>query len=133
MSHRSTVAAIAAAATMALCGPSQAADVALDASESWHAFSVDSLLAPTATPLAWIDDSGSPLGRATFTLGPGSYRTSGLPTQSVTLAGDPLDATVGGIRLTTVSAIPEPSSIVLLLAGLGASGAYIRRRRDVRA
>jgi len=53
-----------------------------------------------------------------FSLAAGNYSISGWLTQSVTLAGDPLNATAGAARLT-VSAIPEPSTHALLLAGLG--------------
>jgi hypothetical protein len=66
--------------------------------------------------------------RSVLNLGPGSYRISGALTQSVLLDGAPLDATVGGVRLAIAAPIPEPSSLALLLAGLGAVGVIARRR-----
>ena len=63
-----------------------------------------------------------------FTLAAGSYRIGGLLQQSVTLDGAPLNSTLGGLRLT-VSAVPEPSGVALLLAGLALMAGVARRRR----
>jgi hypothetical protein len=72
--------------------------------------------------------------RVVFSLAPGSYTLSGLLTQSVLLGNDPLAATSGALRLTvaTVAPVPEPSSLALLLAGVGVVGTVARRRRNVR-
>ena len=71
--------------------------------------------------------------RGVFNLGAGSYRISGVLTQSVTFDGVPLDATVGAVRLEPLAAaVPEPSSIAILLAGLCATGAIVRRRSSRR-
>jgi hypothetical protein len=58
-------------------------------------------------------------------LTPGTYTLGGALLQSVTLGGDPLNATVGAVRLT---AVPVPAALVLMgpAAGLLAS---LRRRR----
>ena len=63
-----------------------------------------------------------------FTLGAGSYRIGGALAQSVTLDGLPLNSTLGALRLV-VSAVPEPGSVALLLAGLGLMASVVRRRR----
>ena len=71
-----------------------------------------------------------------FLLGAGSHRISGRLDQSVRLDGVALNATVGAVRLTVAPvapAVPEPSTGALLLAGLGAVGALVRRRRRQRA
>ena len=63
-----------------------------------------------------------------FSFAAGNYRISGLLTQSVTLGGDPLNATAGAVRLA-VSAVPEPSTPTLLFAGLGVAFVLARRFR----
>lgn len=70
--------------------------------------------------------------RGVFSLAPGSYTLSGLLTQSVLLDNDPLDATSGALRLTVgaVTPVPEPSTLALLLAGVGVVGTVVRRRRS---
>lgn len=197
MLHRHALAACVAAAAAALAVPAHATDIVLAADGAWHPFAVDSLLAPSAASLSWIDDGGAvldftfvvgaglhgtltvvdagfagdvfaianfasalgstssvPIGaypsahnvgndfnaaladpsfsRGAFSLAPGAYRISGRLTQSVTLDGDPLDATLGAVRLDVAAAVPEPSSLALLLAGLGASGVIARRRSSKR-
>lgn len=79
------------------------------------------------------DDFGAALSDASFskgffTLDPGSYSISGLLEQSVLLDGEPLDSTVGALRLT-MAPVPEPSTYVLLFAGLAAVGIVAQRRR----
>ena len=63
-----------------------------------------------------------------FTLAAGSYRIGGALAQSVSFNGAPLNSTVGALRLV-VSAVPEPGSVALLLAGLGLIASVARRRR----
>lgn len=65
--------------------------------------------------------------RGVFTLGEGSYSISGQLLQSVTFGGTALNATVGAVQLT-VSAVPEPSTFAMLLAGFGVMGMLARRR-----
>ena len=65
--------------------------------------------------------------RGVFTLGEGSYSISGQLLQSVTFGGQALNATVGAVQLT-VSAVPEPSTVAMLLAGFGVMGLLARRR-----
>jgi len=65
--------------------------------------------------------------RGVFTLGEGSYRIGGHLLQSVTFGGEALNATVGAVQLT-VSAVPEPSTFAMLLAGFGGMGLLARRR-----
>lgn len=77
--------------------------------------------------LAFVDPSFS---RVTFTLGAGSYSIGGRLTQSLLLGDDRLDSTSGALRLTvgSVTPVPEPSSLALLLAGFAAVGSIARRR-----
>jgi hypothetical protein len=62
----------------------------------------------------------------TLTLGPGSYTLTGsLFSSALDDTGAPINATVGGVM---ISAVPEPGSLALLLAGLGALSVVARRR-----
>lgn len=72
--------------------------------------------------------------RATFALAPGSYSIGGALVQSLMSGTDPIDATSGALRLSvaSVTPVPEPSSLALLLAGVGVVGTVARRRRNVR-
>ena len=63
-----------------------------------------------------------------FEFGAGSYRIGGMLDQSVSLDGQPLNSTVGALKLSVV-AVPEPSTWLVLAAGLGALGLVSRRRR----
>jgi hypothetical protein len=65
---------------------------------------------------------------ANFTLGAGSYLIGGTLLQSVTFDGSPLNATVGAVKLS-VSAVPEASTTLLMLAGLLGIGFFARNRR----
>jgi hypothetical protein len=72
---------------------------------------------------AWADANYS---RGSFVLSaPGTYTVTGSLLQSVSLAGAPLNATLGAVMLAPV---PEPSTWALLLAGLGVIGFAARRR-----
>lgn len=74
----------------------------------------------TATNVGFDFDAAladADFSRAVFTLSQGSYRIGGRLAQSVSFDGAPLDATAGALRLS-VSAVPEPASVALLLAGL---------------
>lgn len=79
--------------------------------------------ATTDFDAAWADSSYS---RGSFLLtAPGSYTVTGSLLQSVSLAGAPLNATLGAVMLAPV---PEPTTWALLLAGLGVIGFAARRR-----
>lgn len=65
---------------------------------------------------------------ATFTLGAGSHVISGALAQSVLLDGAPLNSTEGALRLT-ISAVPEASTTLSLLAGLGLFAIGALRRK----
>ena len=66
--------------------------------------------------------------RGVFSLAAGSYRISGMLDQSVMLGGAPLNSTVGALNLN-VSAVPEPATYALILAGLGMLVTLTRRGR----
>jgi hypothetical protein len=66
---------------------------------------------------------------ALFMLEAGTYTISGQLTQSVQLAGAPLNATVGGLSVT---AVPLPAAAWLLLSGFGGLG-VMRRTRSAQA
>ncbi len=66
--------------------------------------------------------------RGIFKLGAGIYTVTGsLLSSALDELGAPLNATAGGLKLE-VSAVPEPSTLAVVLAGLGLAGAYTRRR-----
>lgn len=62
---------------------------------------------------------------ASFALGPGSYAIRGLLVQSVQFAGADLNATIGAISVTLV---PEPGTVAMLMAGVALVGAAARKR-----
>lgn len=67
--------------------------------------------------------------RGLYTLAAGTYRIGGVLDQSVTFDGTtPLNATLGAVRLTVATAVPEPSTWALLLAGAAFVGLLARRR-----
>ena len=78
--------------------------------------------------------SDAAFSRATFSLAPGAYDIGGSLLQSLMAGTDRVDATSGALRLTvgSVAPVPEPSSLALLLAGVGVVGTVARRRRNVR-
>ncbi len=55
--------------------------------------------------------------RGVYTLQAGSYDISGYLSRSLQLDGSPMNVTTGGVQLT-VSAVPEPTTLATLLAGL---------------
>lgn len=77
----------------------------------------------------------SAFSRAVFTLGAGTYSISGALAQSLMiddgLGGlSPLNATAGAVKLS-VSAVPEPSTLALVIAALGVTR-LVSRRTTVR-
>ncbi|WP_457391441.1 PEP-CTERM sorting domain-containing protein [Roseateles sp. P5_E1] len=62
--------------------------------------------------------ANSDFSRGSFTLGAGTHVISGLLFQSTTDAFGPLNASIGGVKLT-VSPVPEPAAYATLLIGLG--------------
>jgi hypothetical protein len=63
-------------------------------------------------------------------LNPGTYTITGALTQSMNLGGLPLNATVGALSVTPV---PLPAALPLMLSGLGLLGGSLRRRAIRRA
>lgn len=61
----------------------------------------------------------------TLTLGAGTYTVTGSLLQSVTDGGLALNSTAGGLSVT---AVPEPTSLALVLAAAGVVGVVSRRR-----
>ena len=102
MLHRPAMAAVAVAAAL-LAAPARATDIALASDCAWHPFSVDSLLAPPASSLAWIDDGGSSLA-FTFVLGAGTHAT--LTVVDAGFAGDVFAVTNFAGALGPTSAVP---------------------------
>lgn len=73
--------------------------------------------------------ANSDYSRGVFTFTAGTYTLAGALAQSAfDDTGAALNSTVGGLSLT-VSPVPEPSTIALMLCGLGVLGAAARRRR----
>jgi hypothetical protein len=68
----------------------------------------------------------SRFSRGFFTLDAGAHHISGSATQFLADANGPLNATIGAVRLT-VSPVPEPASLALLLAGLSLLSVVLRR------
>ena len=102
MLHRHALAAVAAVAAL-LAAPARATDVVLAADGAWHPFAVDSLLAPPAASLGWIDDGGAPLA-FTFVLGAGTHAT--LTVVDAGFAGDVFAVTNFGAALGSTSNVP---------------------------
>jgi hypothetical protein len=84
----------------------------------------------TAGPITFDYDAAlanSDFSRGTFTLGAGTHVITGVMFESTTDAFGPLNATIGGAKLT-VSAVPEPATGATLLIGLGLLVGALRRR-----
>ncbi|MCH8855634.1 MAG: PEP-CTERM sorting domain-containing protein [Proteobacteria bacterium] len=73
--------------------------------------------------------ANSAFSKGVFILQAGNHSISGSLLQSVLVdvGAGPLNATVGALKLE-VSAVPEPATLVSLLAGLGLIGLVVRRR-----
>lgn len=67
--------------------------------------------------------------RGIYTLQAGSYDISGHLSKSVLQDGSPMNSTTGGLQLT-VSAVPEPTTLATLLAGLSLLTFALRRRES---
>jgi hypothetical protein len=65
--------------------------------------------------------------RGVYSLPSGAYVITGALINSVIVGGQALNSTVGGIKLT-VSAVPEPATVLSLLTGLGLLASRLRRR-----
>jgi hypothetical protein len=95
------------------------------------------VLGRTSAPIASYPDSvgldfdaalaDSRYSQGTWVMGAGSHSVSGFMIRSLSIDGVPLNATVGAVRLE-VSAVPEPSALAMLLAGIGVLGFVSRRR-----
>lgn len=75
--------------------------------------------------LAWTGESGSLISLdSTGTIAPGSY--------TLEIRGDVTGSTGGNyVGILNISAVPEASTFALALAGLGAVGLVVARRRNV--
>ena len=115
-------AALLLAALCALpAAPVRAADVPLAADGTWRAFAVDALLAPVASPLAWIDDAGEPLGFA-FSIAAGSSGV--LTVVDAAIAGDTFAVRSGGTLLGNTSAVAAGVFGSAADVGLGYDAAF---------
>ena len=65
--------------------------------------------------------------RGSFTLGAGTHVITGLMFESASDTFGPLNASIGGVKLT-VSPVPEPGAYASLLIGLGLLLGTLRRR-----
>ncbi|CAD6880718.1 hypothetical membrane protein [Methylomonas albis] len=71
--------------------------------------------------------------RGIFKLAPGNYSITGVLIQSaLDDEGIPLNATVGAIRLQTLTAVPLPSAAGLYATGAGLLGWVSRRRKSTK-
>lgn len=95
-----------ALATATATAPALADTVTIAGDNAWHAFAVDSLLAPLATPLRWIDDSGA---LRTFTFSVGAGQSAQLTVLDLDFAGDTFSVFSNGALLANTSAVPVGS------------------------
>ncbi len=108
------------------------------AGDSFKVFSGARLLGSTSAPTdSYPGTVGSDFdaaladpaySRRSFYLGAGHYDIAGVLDRSALVGGVAYDATVGAVRLS-VSAVPEPANVALLLAGLALVGTSLSRRR----
>jgi PEP-CTERM motif len=89
----------------------------------------DSTSSSSATPLVELNLTGRPDGPITFAsgllaIGQGLYNTT-LLTEVLALNNN---AKVGYVMSFDVTAVPEPASVALMVAGLGVLGLCVRRR-----
>lgn len=121
---------------------------AVMAGDTFNVFNAGSLLGSTSSVAVQQYGSAPDVGydydaalqnsafsRAVFTLGAGTYSISGALAQSLMiddgLGGlSPLNATAGAVKLS-VSAVPEPSTLALVIAALGVTW-LVSRRTPVR-
>lgn len=81
-------------------------------------------------------------GAGSVTLGDGGRISFNLTTPTSTaglylyvgeVSGDPGEALAGSLLVSNQPAVPEPSSLLMLLAGAGVLGGFIRKQRSVQA
>lgn len=110
------------------------------AGDTFNVFNHGALLGSTSA-VAQQDFNGAPFtldttaaladarfSRGSFTLGAGSYSIGGALLQSVSLDGEALNSTAGVLKLD-VSPVPEPATVVSLIAGLLLIALYCGRRK----